>query len=71
MKLRIILLLTIVIFGLNTIDAQTLRGSNGMSIGKIESDGTVRGSNGMSIGKAENCNPKHAAACFFFFFHNQ
>ena len=48
--------------------AQTLRGSNGASVGKIDSDGTVRGSNGASIGRAENVKRRWAAAFFFFDF---
>jgi hypothetical protein len=44
-----------------------VRGANGLSIGKIESDGTVRGANGLSIGSASGIPKTWAAAAFFFY----
>ena len=101
MKRRVLMMMMVAFLGMTTVNAQTLRGSNGQSIGRIDRDGTIRGSNGQSIGrydnngtvrgsngqtigkverdgtirdangrsigKAQNCDPKQAAASFFFY----
>lgn len=51
MKRRVLMMMMVAFLGMTTVNAQTLRGSNGQSIGKIDRDGTIRGSNGQSIGK--------------------
>ena len=50
MKLRTFILVLAAMASMAA-SAQTVRGSNGLSKGKIDSDGTVRGSNGLSVGK--------------------
>ena len=66
MKLRTFILVLAAMASMAA-SAQTVRGSNGLSIGKIDSDGTVRGSNGLSVGKIEGVDKKTAAAYMFFF----
>lgn len=66
MKLRTFILVLAAMASMAA-SAQTVRGSNGLSKGKIESDGTVRGSNGLSVGKIEGVDKKTAAAYMFFF----
>ena len=52
MRLRVCMLLMTALVGMTTVNAQTLRGSNGQQIGRVDSDGTIRDANGRSIGKA-------------------
>lgn len=66
MKLRTFILVLAAMASMAA-SAQTVRGSNGLSKGKIDSDGTVRGSNGLSVGKIEGVDKKTAAAYMFFF----
>ena len=67
MRLRVCMLLMTALVGMTTVNAQTLRGSNGQQIGRVDSDGTIRDANGRSIGKAQGADPKRAAASFFFY----